>query len=361
MLLAECPSQYACPSHGIRNEEKRVLNFIVTRAPFRVSFAGGGTDLASFYEKGYGAVLSTTIDKYVYVMVNPRNPLFGQGVDDPFQYRIRLSYSSTENVRTVDELSHPIAREALRLLDIDEPMDIATMADVPGGTGLGSSGTFAVALLQALHAFRGDEAGPEQLAEEAAHIEVDVLGRPIGKQDHYAAAFGGLNMIQFRAGGDVSVKGVGSPDVVRDRLFPSLMLLYTGISRDAGQVLSEQKANIDSTHDDLLTMREHAHELERMLDGGFQLQRFGEVLHGTWMRKRTLATTITNGQIDGWYDRAMAAGALGGKICGAGGGGFLLLVVAAERRSAVRDALRELPEMEIGYEPKGSQITVPTA
>ena len=321
-----------------------------------MSFAGGGTDLPSFYESGYGAVLSTAIDKYVYVTINGRNPVFGRGIDDPFQYRIRLSYSSTENVQRPDELRHPIVREALSLLDIDEPMDIATMADMPAGTGLGSSSTFTVALLHALHAYRGEDVGGEQLASEAAHIEIDMLGRPVGKQDHYAAAFGGLNMIRFLANGDVTVRPVGSPEVVRYRLFPSLMLLYTGTPRDSSQVLTEQKSNVDSLHDDLITMRTHAHELERLMDGAFQLGRFGEVLHGTWMHKRKLATNITNDKIDCWYHQAIEAGALGGKICGAGGGGFLLLVVETEKRCAVREALCELPEMEIGYGPQGSQV-----
>jgi D-glycero-alpha-D-manno-heptose-7-phosphate kinase len=332
------------------------LSFIVTRAPFRVSFAGGGTDLPSFYRYGYGAVLSTAINKYVYVIINRRNALFGQGIDDPLQYRIRLSYTSTENVQHPDELRHPIVREALKLLEIDEPLDIATMADVPAGTGLGSSGTFSVALLHALHTLKGKSPGPEQLAEEAAHIEVNILGRPVGKQDPYAAAFGGLNLICFLASGEVTVDPVAFSNKAQRQLFSSLMLLYTGMSRDAGSVLVEQEANAESLQDDLLTIRGHAHQLEGLMKAGFSLQQFGEVLHGTWMRKRKLANTITNDRIDHWYQRAMDAGALGGKICGAGGGGFLLLVVESERREEVRQALRELPVMDINYEPGGSRV-----
>ena len=270
------------------------MSLIVVRAPFRVSFAGGGTDLPSFYKTGYGAVLSTTINRYVYVMINQRNPLFGQGIDDPLQYRIRLSYSSTENVQRPGDITHPIVREALKLLDIDEPMDIATMADVPAGTGLGSSGTFAVALLQALHTFKGEEVGREQLAAEAANIEIDILGRPVGKQDHYAAAFGGLNMIRFLADETVTVHGVSSPEMVEHQVIPSLLLLYTGISRDSAAVLSEQRENTQRAHEDLLTMREHAHQLERLFGDGFHPRRLGEVLHGTWMRK----PESTDGQ--GW-------------------------------------------------------------
>ena len=301
-------------------------------------------------------MLSTTIDKYVYVMINGRNPLFGRGIDDIFRYRIRLSYSSTENVQRPDELKHPIVREAFKLLDIDEAMDIATMADVPAGTGIGSSSTFAVALLHALHAFKGEEVEPGQLAREAAQIEMDILGRPVGKQDHYAAAFGGLNMIHFLAGGEVKVLPVGSPELACHHLFPSLMMLHTGVNRDASTVLSEQQANADRTHDDLVAMREHAHRLERMLVDGFDVRHLGEVLHETWMRKRTLASTITNSRIDRYYQQAMESGALGGKLCGAGGGGFLLLVVELEKRAAVRNALDHLAGLDVGYESQGSRV-----
>ena len=336
------------------------MDFVVTRAPFRVSFAGGGSDLPSFYEREYGKVVSTTIDKYVYVMINQTRPILGHGVDDTGRYRIRLSYATTENVQTVDQLRHPIVREALRLLDLNVPMDIATMADVPAGNGLGSSGTFSVALLQALHLVKGEEVSCHQLAAEAAHIEIEILGRPVGKQDHYAAAFGGLNSIHFEGNGDVTVRPLGSPEMLNCQLFPCLMLLYTGVSRDAGEVLAEQRDNVEDLSGDLASMREHAHQLERFLEGEFSLKPIAEILHGTWMRKRTLAANITNGKIDEWYDRALAAGAMGGKICGAGGGGFLLLVLEPNRRAAVREALSELPELSIGYEPLGSQVLLPS-
>lgn len=335
------------------------MEFVVTRAPFRISFAGGGTDIPSFYEREFGEVVSATIDKYVYVMINQCRPILSSGIDDAGRYRIRLSYSSTENVQRADELAHPIVKEALRLLDLDIPMDIATMADVPAGTGLGSSGTFSVALLQALHLIKGENVGPEQLAEEASHIEIDVLGRPVGKQDHYAAAFGGLNAIRFLASGEVKVRPVMSFDGLSSQLFPHLMLLYTGVSRDAGKVLAEQLENAECISDELLTMRDHAQQMEKLFKDGFCPQRFGELLHGNWMRKRSLASSITTSRIDNWYDRALGAGALGGKICGAGGGGFLLLAVDPQRRSAVREALSDLTELSFGYEPHGSQVLIP--
>ncbi len=331
------------------------MDFVVTRAPFRISFAGGGTDLPSFYQQEDGAVVSATIDKYVYVIINRVRPVLGRGVDDPVRHRIRLSYSSTENVQRPDEIQHPIVREALKLLDLDIPMDIATMADVPAGNGLGSSGSFGVALLQALHLIKGEEASPHQLAAEAARIEIDILGRPVGKQDHYAAAFGGLNAIHFLAQGDVKVRPLDLTNVLRQRLFSSLMLLYTGVSRDAGLVLNEQRENAEGLLEDLALMRGHARQMEALLRDGFRLKGFGEVLHRNWMQKRTLTKNITTTQIDRWYDKAMNVGALGGKICGAGGGGFLLIAVEPEQRAQVRAALQELPELFFDYEPRGSQ------
>lgn len=336
------------------------MDFVVTRAPFRISFAGGGTDLPSFYQREYGAVVSTTIDKYVYVIINKCRPILGQGVDDACRYRIRLSYSSTENVQSPDELQHPIVREALRLLDLDIPMDIATMADVPAGNGLGSSGTFTVALLHALHLIKEEEVDCEQLAAEAARIEIDILGRPVGKQDHYAAAFGGANVIHFLGDGDVRVRPVGSAGMMRQLLIPSLMLLHTGASRDANTVLSEQRENADCLTNDLLAMRDHAHQMEKLLDDGFQLKGFAELLNSNWLRKRTLTKNITSAKIDQWHDKAIAAGAVAGKICGAGGGGFLLLAVEPDRRRAVREALSELSELSFNYEANGSQAIIST-
>ena len=340
---------------------EKPLEFVVTRAPLRISFAGGGTDLPSFYERECGAVVSATIDKYVYVMINRCRPLLSRGIDDPGRYRIRLSYSCTENVQRIDELKHPIVREALKLLDLDIPMDIATMADVPAGNGLGSSGTFSVALLHALHLIKGEEPSPEQLAAEAAHIEIDILDRPVGKQDHYAAAFGGLNAIQFLSDGGVTVRPVGSPEIPEGQLFPHLMMLYTGVSRDASTVLSSQRENVDRLSHELNKMKDHAHQLEMLFNGEFCLRRFGEVLHGNWMQKRTLSDNITTAQIDAWYDLAMEAGAIGGKICGAGGGGFLLLVVESAQRAAVRGALKDLTELSIGFEPRGTQVLLPAS
>lgn len=337
------------------------MTLIVTKAPFRVSFAGGGTDLPVFYEEEYGAVLSTTINKYVYVIINRREPLFGKGLSvsyaqDLFQHRIRVSYANTENVQNVDEIKHPIVREALKLLGIDASLDISTLADVPAGTGLGSSSTFTVALLHGLHTLKKEKVGPHQLAEEAAHIELHLLKRPIGKQDHYAAAFGGLNLIRFQPNGEVSVDSLESRRSITEKLFPYLMLFYTRMHRDAGTILDEQQEKTREKRDDLLLMRGHAHQLEDLFLNGFNPTRFGALLHETWSCKKNLASLISNTHIDEWYSKAMQAGCLGGKLCGAGGGGFLLLVVDPVKREMMRSLLADLGEMEIQYEPQGSQV-----
>lgn len=282
-----------------------------------------------------------------------------RGIDDPGRHRIRLSYATTEYVQHPDELSHPIVREALKFMDLDVPMDIATMADVPAGTGLGSSGTFTVALLHALHLVRDEKPSPEQLAEEAAHIEIDLLARPGGKQDHYAAAYGGLNTIRFHSDGIVEVNPLEPFEVRVDQLFRCLMMVYTGHSRDSSTVLTEQQENIECHIHQLVEMRNDALELDSLLKNGFDIGIFGKIMHRTWMKKRSLATKITNDEIDGWYNKAIQAGALGGKICGAGGGGFLLFVVRPDNREAVLKALKGLDELKIGYEPLGSRAMLP--
>jgi len=328
---------------------------ILTRTPLRISLAGGGTDLPAFYERAYGAVFSTAINNYIYVTVKPHSPLFNEP--------IRLNYSRSEEVHTVDELENDIARECLRFMEIEPPIYISTVGDHPASTGLGSSSAFAVGLLNALHAYRGERVTAGQLAEEASYIEIDRLGQPIGKQDQYAAAFGGLNFFVFKPGGAVTVE----PQRINSRslreLFDSMLLFWTGHQRDAGQVLSEQQANTDAKMDSLLAMRDHAHRLQELLHahGAMDVEEVGRILDETWQLKRGLASTITNDQIDFWYRRAREAGAVGGKLCGAGGGGCILFVVAPERQDLVREALRDLIEVSVGHEVHGSQVIVPYA
>ena len=324
---------------------------IITRTPLRVSFAGGGTDLPGFYERDHGAVLSTTIDKYLYVTVKRHGELFDEG--------FRLNYSLTEQAQTLDAIKNNIARECLRFLTIEPPIYISTVADLPEFSGLGSSSSFAVGLLNALHAYRGERVSASQLAEEALHVEIERLQRPIGKQDHYAAAFGGLNFFTFMADGSVTVASQRLPDGVIGRLFDHLLMVWTGIQRDAGSVLTEQQRNTDSNFESLQAMREHARKLSALTRNGFDPLAFGRILDETWRLKRRLATTITNDRIDAWYEHALAAGAVGGKLCGAGGGGFLLFVMPPERRAEVRQALGDLTEIPLRYEAQGSRVLLP--
>ena len=325
---------------------------IVTRTPLRISFAGGGTDLAEFYEQEFGAVFSTAIDKYIYVSVKRHGEVFDE--------RVRINYSKSEVVDEIDDVRNDIARECLKFLDIDPPIYVSTVGDLPASTGLGGSSAFAVGLLNALHAFIGERVTAGQLAEEASHIEIEVLGEPIGKQDQYAAAFGGLNLFCFKPGGAVTVE----PQRVRNgdlaELFDCMMLFWTGHQRDASSVLTEQRANTMSKFDSLTRMRDHAHKLQRLVtEREASPAAVGGVLHESCQLKRELASSITNPRIDAWYDAAMNAGALGGKLLGAGGGGFLLFVVEPEHQERVREAMDGLTEVPTWYEVHGSQVLSP--
>jgi D-glycero-alpha-D-manno-heptose-7-phosphate kinase len=321
---------------------------VVTRTPLRVSFAGGGTDLPDVYERSHGAVLSTAIDKYIYVTVKRHSPIFNEAV--------RINYSRSETVNSIDDIQNAIARECLRLLEIDPPIYVSTVGDLPASTGLGGSSAFAVGLLNALHAFRGERVSAGQLAEEACHIEIDVLKQPIGKQDQYAAAFGGLNLFCFRPGGGVTVEPQRFTNGALKGLFDSILLFWTGHQRDTEDVLTEQKARTPANMDALVQIRTHAYRLQALLGDHVDLSAFGRVLDDTWRLKRGLASTITTSQIDCWYHRAMEAGALGGKLCGAGGGGFLLMVVPPDRQAHVRQNLADLQQIPVRFEVHGSRV-----
>jgi D-glycero-alpha-D-manno-heptose-7-phosphate kinase len=323
---------------------------VMTRTPLRISFAGGGTDLPDFYEQTNGAVFSTTINQYIYVTLKRHGDLFGE------QYR--LNYSDTEHAHGLDDIKNAIARECLRLVPADPPLYISTVGDIPACSGLGSSSSFAVGLLNALHTFRGERVSSAQLAEEACHVEIDVLRRPIGKQDQYAAAFGGCNYFGFLRNGNVSLEPVRLGNGCVVKLFDHLQMFWTGIIRDASTVLTEQKTNTADKMDLLLAMRKQAGELRVLLQQDFDPERFARIFDLGWQMKRQLASKITNSQIDDWYDRARNAGALAGKICGAGGGGFLLFVVRPECKNAVRAALSDLTELSIDSESLGSCVVL---
>jgi D-glycero-alpha-D-manno-heptose-7-phosphate kinase len=325
---------------------------VMTRTPLRISLAGGGTDLADFYDSEYGAVFSTAIDKYVYVTVKRHSELFYEP--------IRINYSKTEQVNALSEIENDIARECLKLMRIEPPIYVSVVGDMPASTGLGGSSSFAVGLLHALHAFRGERVSAGQLAEEASYIEIEVLKQPIGKQDQYAAAFGGLNFFKFEAGGRVTVEPQRVPANKLCEFFDNTLLLWTGMQRDAGSVLAEQKTNTRKNRDLLRQIRSHAERLRGLAhEGDLDPVVVGGILHESWQKKRALATSISTSEIDEWYDKAMTAGADGGKLCGAGRGGFLLLFVRRERREQVRSALSDLTAVEVRPEVHGSTVMLP--
>lgn len=321
---------------------------IITSTPLRMSFVGGGSDLPAYYEGFGGAVVSTAIDKYVFVTINRK-----------FDDAIRISYSKTENVGTVAEIEHGLVRAALNLLHIRGGLEITTIADIPSsGTGLGSSSSFTVGLLHALHAYKGEYVGAARLGEESCHIEIDICGAPIGKQDQYAAAFGGLNLIKFNRDGSVDVSPiVCAPGTVR-RLQENLLLLYTGRTRLANAILSQQSRKCASS----AATQETMHKMVRQtVDFAEAMQRddcdaIGDILHEAWCLKRSLTPGISDAAIDAWYDAGRSAGARGGKLLGAGAGGFLLFYAPRDRHEAIMHALPELRPVPFSFESAGSRI-----
>lgn len=321
---------------------------IISRTPFRVSFVGGGTDLRAFYATSYGAVTSTAIDKYMYITVSR--------LSSYFDYKIRVSYSKTELVKKVEDVHHPIVREALTLVGLGGGLEIHSMADIPSQTGLGSSSSFTVGLLNALHAFKGEHASAEQLAKEACTIEIEILKEPIGKQDQYIAAYGGLKYIRFNPDETVYVDPVICSPETREALFANLMMFFTGWSRPASSILKKQKKATVNKMEILTKMRDLTKNLNRVLSSGKGLDKFGPLLHENWMLKRELVGGISNPRVDAYYERARKAGALGGKLLGAGGGGFLLFYVERQNQNSVRQALSDLMEIRVNFEPQGSKI-----
>jgi len=321
---------------------------IISRTPLRISFVGGGSDLPAFYERERGAVVSTAINKYIYITVNPK-----------FDRKIRASYSRTEMVDSVDELKHELIREALKMAGIDGAIEITSISDIPSqGTGLGSSSTYTVGLLNALYAYRDHLAGAERLAREACEIEIEHCGKPIGKQDQYIAAYGGLKYIRFNPDDSVFVDPIICSSEARRQLQQRLLLLYTGLTRRADDILSEQSRNSVDDEEKQASLRGMVDLAGQMWDAlnCNELDGFGELLHANWMEKRRLASGISNPAIDRWYETARAHGAIGGKILGAGGGGFLLLYAPLERHEEICRALPELRPIPFHFEPQGSKL-----
>ena len=318
---------------------------IVVQSPLRVSLLGGGTDFPSFFAEEGGCVLSCTIDKYIFVTVKKR-----------FDQKLRVGYTRTEIVDRLEEIQHDLIREALRKTGIREGVEITTMGDIPsGGSGLGSSSTVTVGALHALYSFLGESVSPQRLAQEACEIEIGILGKPIGIQDQYIAAFGGLRFMEFGPGGQIAIRSINlQPDVQR-RLDESLLLFYTGITRQAETILQDQKTNIRNRLQILREIRSLAYAARDELLAG-NCESLGSLLHENWILKKQLATQISNGRIEEMYAAARAAGALGGKITGAGGGGFLLLYCPSGSQESVRAALGSFQELPIRLERDGAKV-----
>jgi D-glycero-alpha-D-manno-heptose-7-phosphate kinase len=322
---------------------------IVSRAPLRFSLGGGGSDLPAYYQRFGGYVVSAAIDRYVYVAANQR-----------FYDDIRLAYSQTEIVPDVASIKHPIFREALKLLGIERGIELVSVADVPSNTGLGSSSTFTVALLNALHAYRHDFVTSQTLAEEACEIEMNRLGEPVGKQDQYIAAYGNVTALTIEPDGSVSVDPVPVRDEVLDDLANSLVVFYSGVERQAKVVLEQQAQSLRTAEpalSDMHRIKELGHEVYRLLVTG-DIDRYGEILHEHWLRKRGMASAMTDASLDQIYEDARRAGALGGKLMGAGGGGFFMFYVRPGERRKVWDTLsrRGLKPLRFHFERAGARI-----
>lgn len=319
---------------------------IISRTPLRISFCGGGTDVKDYWEKHDGAVISTSIDKYIYIIVKKRH-----------DNQIWLKYSQNEIVDNIEDIKNEIWRECLRKTGVDKGVELVCLSDVPKGTGLGGSSAFTLGTLNALYALKGISKSSSDLAKEACEMEIETLKEPIGKQDQYASAHGSLNLIEFKKNGEVIINHLAMNPCLKKELSANLLLFNTGVSRDAREILSEQnkRSNIDSKKEMLHKMREFAY-LSRDALNSSNLRRFGELLHENWEYKKKMASNLSNPIIDNYYNLAISAGAIGGKICGAGGGGFLLFYVEPEKQDKVKKALAELKELQFDFESFGSKI-----
>jgi D-glycero-alpha-D-manno-heptose-7-phosphate kinase len=320
---------------------------IITQTPLRIGLLGGGTDLPDYYREYGGRVLNCAIDKYVYVIVKQR-----------FDDDIYVNYSKKEIVSRVEDLEHELVREAMWMTGVTNGVEITTLADIPSsGSGLGSSSAVTVGLLHALFAYRGRQVTAEELADRACTIEIDRCGKPIGKQDQYIAAYGGIRDIRFGPGDQVAAEEVELPPTVRRDLQRHLMLFYTGVTRSANSILAEQTANIKATRDQLDLLRDLAGlAVDRLRTG--DVDAVGEAMRKGWKAKRQLATGVSNAQVDSAVDRALEAGATGAKLTGAGGGGFLLVICPIERQRAVRSSLADMRELPVKLDRLGSRIVL---
>ncbi len=323
---------------------------IITRTPFRLTLGGGGTDLPSFYSEHGGFIMAVTIDKYMFLSVN--TPI----IDD----KIRVRYTKSEMVDHVDQVQHTLAREALRHFGVTNGIEIVSIADIPAGTGLGSSSCYLVGLLNALHTLMQSQASPQYIAEEACYIELEVLKKPIGKQDQYMAAFGGLTVLDIACDGKVNVTRLDLNVDLLEALEHNILMFYTHDTRDATSILQKQDAATKRSDQDVVSslreIKDIGMEICSSISKG-NLRRFGELLGVHWQSKKRLAEDVTNPQIDAWYDRAKQNGAIGGKISGAGGGGFLMLY-CEDKKAQLREAMRAagLRELNFRFDFEGSKV-----
>jgi D-glycero-alpha-D-manno-heptose-7-phosphate kinase len=318
---------------------------IIVQTPLRISFFGGGTDFPAFYMEEGGCVLSSAIDKFIFLTIKER-----------FDKKLRIGYTRTEMVDEIDQIHHDLIREALRLTGIDRGVEITTMGDIPSeGSGLGSSSTVTVGALHAMYAYQGEIVSAERLAREACTIEIDVLKKPIGIQDQYIASYGGLRFIDFLPDGEVNVERIKLSAESQRSLNDNFLLFFTGVSRSSSSILNEQKNNIKDRRSELREIKQMAYQARKDVEQG-NFDSFGELMNESWDLKKRLAGTISNGSINEIYETARRAGAIGGKITGAGGGGFLLLYVPYERQKKVRSALDGLQELPFRLEADGTKV-----
>ncbi|HEU5397550.1 MAG TPA: kinase [Verrucomicrobiae bacterium] len=321
---------------------------IISRTPFRISFFGGGTDYPAWYRQNGGAVLVATINKYCYLTCRYLPPFF--------EHRIRVVYSKIENCQKAEEIQHPSARETLKFLQIDRGVEIHHDGDLPGRSGMGSSSAFTVGLLHALHGLTGRVVGKRQLATEALHLEQDILKEAVGSQDQVSTAYGGVNKITFHQSGDFSVQPMTVLPARLQELNSHLMLFYTGIKRTAANVASSYAIGAADRAAFLHRLRDLVDQSSEILSGNGDLIPFGQLLHEAWQAKCALSDKVSNAHVDGLYAEARSAGAIGGKLLGAGGGGFFLLLVPPEKQSKVRRQLSRLIQVPFEFEFTGSQV-----
>lgn len=322
---------------------------IITRTPYRISFVGGGTDLKSFYKNQDGEVISSTIDKYLYVVARKQLGFV--------EYKYRINWSNVEFCNSVNSIKHPIVREALRYFKINFPLEITTFADIPASTGLGSSSAFAVGLVHALSAIQNMNLTKYQIADISSKIEIDILKRSIGKQDHFASTYGNFNKFIFKSDDTVKIKPIPYNKLIKKNLENNLLLFYTGIKRDASNILVAQNKNSKKNNEKLIQMKNLTENLTKVLIGSKTIGDFGKILHKNWLLKKDLSKGISSKKIDYYYNLALKNGATGGKLLGAGGGGFLLFYANKKYKNTIIKKLKDLSHLNFKFDDSGSRIT----